>query len=105
MNLNPESALKDRPTFQRILVTGSTGFLGHHVMPRLREAFPEAELIGLGRRDFDLLEPGAPAAMLRRIQPDCVVHMAAKSGGILTNKKRPADFFYDNQAMNLHVFH
>jgi GDP-L-fucose synthase len=91
--------------FKRILVTGSTGFLGHHFMPRLKEAFPDAELIGLGRRDYDLLEPGAPAAMLKDIQPDCVVHMAAKSGGIITNKKRPADFFYENLTMNTHTLH
>ncbi|MGA1194708.1 MAG: GDP-L-fucose synthase family protein [Kiritimatiellia bacterium] len=91
--------------FNRILVTGSTGFLGHHVMPRIQEAFPEAEVIGLGRKDYDLLEPGAPAAMLKDIQPDCVVHMAAKSGGIITNKKRPADFFYDNLVMNTHTLH
>ncbi len=91
--------------FKRILVTGSTGFLGHHIMPRLREAFPEADLIGLGRRDFDLLEPGAPAAMLRQIRPDCVVHLAAKSGGILSNRLYPAVYFYENLAMNLHVFH
>lgn len=91
--------------FKKILVTGSTGFLGHHFMPGLKEAFPEAELIGLGRRDYDLLEPGAPAAMLKDIQPDCVVHMAAKSGGIITNKKRPADFFYENLTMNTHTLH
>lgn len=92
-------------TYKRILVTGSTGFLGHHLMPRLRAAFPDAELIGLGRKDYDLLEPGAPAAMLKAMQPDCVVHMAAKSGGIITNKKRPADFFYENLVMNTHTLH
>jgi len=91
--------------FKRILVTGSTGFLGHHVMPRIKEAFPDAELIGFGRKEYDLLQPGAPAAMLKDIQPDCVVHMAAKSGGIITNKKRPADFFYDNIIMNTHTLH
>lgn len=91
--------------FNRILITGSTGFLGHHVMPRIKEAFPDAEVIGLGRKDYDLLQPGAPAAMLKEIQPDCVVHMAAKSGGIITNKKRPADFFYDNIVMNTHTLH
>jgi len=91
--------------YKRILVTGSTGFLGHHVMPRLQESFPDTELIGLGRRDYDLLEPGAPAAMLKAIRPDCVVHMAAKSGGINTNKKRPADFFYENLVMNTHTLH
>lgn len=91
--------------FKRILVTGSTGFLGHHLMPRLREAFPAAELVGVGRRDGDLREPAVAARLLRDTQPDCVVHMAAKSGGILANQIQPADYFYDNLAMNLHVLH
>ena len=91
--------------FKRILVTGSTGFLGHHLMPRLREAFPEAELVGVGRRDGDLRDPAAAARLLRETQPDGVVHLAAKSGGILANQVQPADYFYDNLAMNLHVLH
>jgi len=91
--------------YERILVTGSTGFLGHHLMPRLKSAFPKAEIIGVGRRDADLLEPGAPARLLRNTQPDCVVHMAAKSGGIITNIKRPAEFFYENVVMNTHMLH
>lgn len=91
--------------FNRILITGSTGFLGHHTLPRIKDAFPGADVIGLGRKDYDLLQPGVPAAMLKDIQPDCVVHMAAKSGGIITNKKRPADFFYDNIVMNTHTLH
>jgi GDP-L-fucose synthase len=91
--------------FNRILITGSTGFLGHHVMPKIKTAFPQSEIIGLGRKDYDLLQPGAPAAMLKDNQPDCVVHMAAKSGGIITNKKRPADYFYENLVMNTHTLH
>ncbi|MFY9284360.1 MAG: NAD-dependent epimerase/dehydratase family protein [Miniphocaeibacter sp.] len=91
--------------YERILVTGSTGFLGHHLMPRLKSAFPKAEIIGVGRRAADLLEPGAPARLLRNTQPDCVVHMAAKSGGIITNIKRPAEFFYENVVMNTHMLH
>lgn len=91
--------------YERILVTGSTGFLGHHLMPRLKSAFPKAEIIGVGRRDADLLEPGAPVRLLRNTQPDCVVHMAAKSGGIITNIKRPAEFFYENVVMNTHMLH
>ena len=92
-------------TFERILVTGGTGFLGHHLVPRLREEFPESEITVVGRRDADLLEPGAAEKLMKAVKPDCVVHMAAKSGGILTNRKRPADFFYENLAMNLHTLH
>ena len=31
--------------------------------------------------------------------------MAAKSGGIITNIKRPAEFFYENVVMNTHMLH
>lgn len=91
-------------TFKKILVTGATGFMGHHILPRLAETF-SAEIVPVGRKDYDLLQPGVPAAMMRDIQPDCVVHLAAKSGGIVDNKKRPADYFYENLVMNTHVLH
>ena len=90
--------------FKRILVTGSQGFLAHHIIPELRETF-SAELVLVSRQDYDLLEPGAPARMLKDVQPDALVHLAAKSGGIIDNKKRPASYFYDNLAMNTAVFH
>ena len=79
--------------------------MGHHLVPRLREEFPGSEITVVGRRDADLLEPGAAEKLMKAVKPDCVVHMAAKSGGILTNRKRPADFFYENLAMNLHTLH
>ena len=91
--------------YKRFLVTGATGFLAHHLLPRLREAFPEAEIVGVHRSDYDLLEPGEAARMIGDVRPDCVIHMAAKSGGILTNRMRPAEFFYENLCMNLHTLH
>ncbi len=91
-------------TFKKILVTGANGFVGHHLMPRLAETFA-AELIPVSRKDYDLLQPGIPEVMFRDIQPDAVVHLAAKSGGIVDNKKRPADYYYENLAMNTQVFH
>jgi GDP-L-fucose synthase len=90
--------------FKRILLTGSQGFLAHHIIPALRETF-SAELVLVSRKDYDLLEPGASARMLKDIQPDALVHLAAKSGGIIDNKKRPASYFYENLAMNTAVFH
>lgn len=91
-------------SFQRILVTGANGFLGHHTVPLLRKAFA-AELVTVGRSDYDLLIPSEVERMFAEVQPDCVVHMAAKSGGIVDNKKRPADYYYENSVMNLHVLH
>ncbi len=91
--------------FKKILITGATGFLGHHIVPALKQAFPAADLIGVGRRDYDLLEPGMPARMLRDIRPEAVVHLAGKSGGITDNRQYPADYFYQNLAINTAVFH
>ena len=91
-------------SFKRILVTGANGFLGHHTVPLLRKAFA-AELVTVGRSDYDLLIPSEVERMFAEVQPDCVVHMAAKSGGIVDNKKRPADYYYENSVMNLHVLH
>jgi GDP-L-fucose synthase len=92
-------------SFKTILVTGANGFLGHHIVPKLREAFPTTELVLVGRNDYDLLDTAAVKRMFLEIHPDTVVHLAAKSGGILDNRLCPADYFHQNLAMNLAVFH
>ncbi len=91
--------------YQRILVTGATGFLGHHIVPALRRAFPAADLIAVGRRQCDLLQPGAADRLLADTRPDAVVHLAARSGGIEDNRLRPADYFYENLTINTATFH
>ena len=90
--------MNDSP-YKKILVTGATGFLGRHIVPALRREL-NAEVVGVGRKDFDLLKPGSAEAMLAKFKPDAVVHLAARVGGIIANKKYPADFFYDNLMMN-----
>lgn len=90
--------------FQRILVTGATGFLGQHIVPALRASF-EAEIIGVGRKDYDLLKAGQSETMLADIKPDAVIHLAASVGGIIANKKYPAEFFYQNVTINTALFH
>jgi len=91
--------------FKKILVTGAQGFLGYHMLPVLQHAFPAAEVVGVGRQAYDLLDAEAVQRMFKDIQPDAVVHLAAKSGGILDNRQRPADYFYQNLAMNTAVLH
>ncbi len=100
----PVSPKAETARFQRILVTGAHGFLGHHIVPALRAVF-DAELICPSRFEFDLLQPSVPERLMREVRPDVVVHLAAKSGGILDNRTRPAEYLYENLAMNTAVFH
>jgi len=103
--MDNQSVMSGKSTaFKRILITGATGFLGHHIIPMLKNRF-EAEFVSVGSSDYDLLEPGVPDRMMKDIQPDCVVHLAANSGGIIDNKSRPAFYFYTNLVMNTHTFH
>ncbi len=91
-------------TFKRVLVTGATGFLGRHVTARLRAEL-DAEIVPVGRRDADLLEPGMPDNLVRSVCPDAVVHLAARSGGIVANLEKPADYFRENLLINTNLFH
>lgn len=72
---------------RRILVTGATGFVGSHLHPALRDAFPSAELIAATRSEaaqgwdrvvpLDLLDIASCSAALRAARPDAVIHLAA----------------------------
>lgn len=93
-----------KQTYQRILVTGATGFLGRHLMPVLQERYPDRDVIGVHRADYDLLKPEESVRMLKDTRPDAVIHLAAKVGGIIANKKYPADFYFENVVLNTHTF-
>jgi len=90
--------------FRTVLVTGATGFLGRHIVPTLQRTL-DARIVGVGRKDYDLLQAGAAERMLRDVRPDAVVHLAAKVGGIVANRDYPADFYYENVMLVAPVFH
>jgi GDP-L-fucose synthase len=62
------------------------------------------EVVGVGKADGDLTEPGAAEDLVATHRPDAVLHLAAKVGGIIANKKYPADFFTENILMNTRMF-
>ncbi len=74
----------------RVLVTGVTGFVGHHLAAHLRsgghevhglvrpegpEAIPEGVIVHTG----DLLDAGSVAAAVRAADPEGIVHLAGAS--------------------------
>ncbi len=59
---------------RRILVTGASGFVGRHLQPALRAAFPDAALL---TDPFDITDPAAADSAVGAARPDVVVHLAA----------------------------
>lgn len=89
----------------RIVVTGATGFLGRHLVPVLASRYGSCNVVGLGSRDFDLMDQVKVRAMFAQCRPDILVHLAGYSGGIGANREYPADFYHRNTLLTTLVFH
>jgi GDP-L-fucose synthase len=85
-----------------VLVTGGNGFLGRAVVDRLSTRAPGA-CIAPTSTDYDLRDRAAVRAMYADVQPDMVIHLAARVGGIGANMVRPADLYLDNLLMGTYV--
>ena len=80
--------------YKKILVTGGSGMVGQS----LKKIMPDA--IYLSSKNCDLTDSESVEAMLRYHEPDAIVHLAAKVGGIIDNINKPAEYFTYNVLMN-----
>ncbi|HEY8546691.1 MAG TPA: GDP-L-fucose synthase [Acidimicrobiales bacterium] len=87
---------------RRVLVTGGTGFLGKHVAAKLTQR-GVASLATPSSADYDLRVPGDVERMFDDLQPDLVIHLAARVGGIGANQLHPASLYLDNLLMGTYV--
>jgi GDP-L-fucose synthase len=83
---------------QRVVVTGGAGFLGSFVVEQLR-AKGCHQIVVPRSRDYDLVQMGAVQQLYGDANPDVVIHLAARVGGIGANQANPGRFFYDNLMM------
>lgn len=86
-----------------VLVTGGTGFLGGFVTDRLISAGYDA--VALGSDDCDLTDERAVDRLLDLYEPDSIIHLAAKVGGIGANQLNPGYFFRANALMGINIIH
>jgi GDP-L-fucose synthase len=93
-------SLKDK----RITVTGGTGFLGTHLVRKLKDSGYRS-VDAIGSSDYDLTNVDEIKRMYADRNPDIVIHLAANVGGIGYNRENPATLFYENLIMGAHLIH
>lgn len=95
---------EDKNMYRRILVTGATGFVGKNLCCNLKHFFGESvEIIANDRSMCDLRDFESVKHYFNILQPECIIHLAAKCGGIGANKNSPATFMRENLTMGLNV--
>ena len=85
----------------RSLVTGGAGFLGSHLVERLRER--DGEVVVPRRAEFDLTRWEDAERLFGEARPELVFHLAAEVGGIGANRANPGRYWYANLIMGAHV--
>lgn len=86
---------------KRVFVCGHRGMVGSAIVRQL--AHEECTILTAGRERLDLREQTQVRAWFNAEKPDVVFLAAAKVGGILANDSKPANFLYDNLAIELNV--
>lgn len=86
---------------KRVFVCGHRGMVGSAIVRQL--ASEDCELLTVGRDHLDLREQARVRAWFDAEKPDVVFLAAAKVGGILANDSYPAEFLYDNLAIETNV--
>ena len=88
----------------KIFVAGHKGLVGSAILRKLREKKYKNIFIKT-RNELDLRNFDKVKKYLNKIKPDAVILAAAKVGGIQANNSYPADFIYENLAIQTNVIH
>jgi GDP-L-fucose synthase len=87
----------------RIWVAGHKGMVGSAIARCLAKRGDE--VLKADRDVVDLRHQAGVEAWLRQNRPDAIVVAAAKVGGIYANDTFPADFIYENLAIEANIIH
>jgi GDP-L-fucose synthase len=85
-----------------VLVTGSSGLLGKALLEALRTT-GYRDVVGASRADADLTDERQAMALMRRVRPALVFHLAARVYGIMGNLRNKGLAYLDNIRINTNV--
>ena len=88
----------------RIYVAGHRGLVGSAIFRALQAAGYQ-NVFGRTRAELDLQDTSAVRKFFAAEKPDYVIDAAAKVGGILANDTEPAEFIYQNLAIQNNIIH
>ena len=83
----------------KVLISGGSGFLGK------RLSLIKPDWIYFSSRECNLFDYNQTYKFIREINPDAIIHLAARVGGILANIASPANFLYENNIINNNIVH
>jgi len=86
----------------RLFITGGNGFLGSHILNELKNT--NIDYLAPTSKELNILDGNALNHYIMNYQPDSILHLSARCGGILANKNSPADFLRDNTQMALNIY-
>ena len=95
--MNPSYTLRNK----RVWVAGHRGLVGSAIVRRLERE--NCEVVTAPRESVDLRRPEQLERWMRDVRPQAVFLAAARVGGIYANDTRPAEFIYDNLAIQTTV--
>ena len=86
---------------KRVTVTGGRGFLGRQVVNLIKS--DAADVFTFSSSEYDLTKQADIARMYADQNPEVLIHLAARVGGIGANRDNPGSFFYENAIMGIEL--
>jgi len=86
---------------KRVWVAGHRGLVGSAIVRRLQRE--DCEIVTAPRETVDLRRAEQLERWMRDVRPHAIFLAAARVGGIYANDTRPAEFIYDNLAIQTNV--
>lgn len=88
---------------KRVFIAGHSGLAGSAIWRRLQKE--DCELQGVRSAEVDMRRQDQVEAWFEKNRPEVVYLAAATAGGIHVNYGRPAEFIYDNLAIQNAIIH